>query len=149
MVRQSHGNDSLGNVDLRNKLSSRSSRPSIDSKTMRPSEGSVSVRRPMHEPVDAGMSRNRVLDPRDPALLGRTASSRTTHGLSTMDPGRSYSSWTLDNLRRRSPERSLRPSASRGFSPERSREDLQGRSLIRTYGEGRPSSSMRMSPPKH
>lgn len=149
MVSQSRNNDSRANVDLRDKLSSRSSRPSIDSKTVRPPEGSVSARRPMHEPVDAGMSRNRVLDPRDPALLGRTPSSRTTHHLSTMDPGRSYSSWTLDNLRRRSPERSFRPSASRGFSPERSREDLQGRSLIRAYGEGRPSSSMRMSPPRH
>lgn len=156
MVRQSHSNDSRGNVDLRDKLSSRTSRPSIDNKTMRTPEASVSARNPMHEPMDAGITRNRVLDPRDPVLnprdpviMGRTPSSRNTHDLSMMNPGRSYPSWTLDNIRRRSPERHLRPSASRGFSPERNREDLQGRSLIRGYGDGRSSASVRISPPRH
>lgn len=142
---QSQNSGVRGNVDLRDKLLSRTSRPSVDSKSMRPPESTVSTRHPLDEQRNTGIPRHPMLEQRDASILGRYPSSRNTSELSAADPGRTYSSWTLDNLRRRSPERLYHSSAHRGISPERSREDLQRRA-VRAYDDGRSSSYMRVSP---
>ncbi|KMT07653.1 hypothetical protein BVRB_6g147780 [Beta vulgaris subsp. vulgaris] len=143
--RQSHNSDSHGNIDLRDKLLSRTSRPSVDNKIMRPPESTVSVRHPLGEPRDPGIVRHTVVGARDTSILGRYPSSRNPSDLSTVVPSRPYTSWTLENLRRRSPERLYHSSARRELSPERSREDSQRRP-IRAYDDGRSSSCMRISP---
>lgn len=148
---QSQNSDSYGNIDLRDKLlsktSSKTSRPLVDSKPMRPSESTFSTRHPLVEHRNTGLPRQPMLEPRDTSVLGRYPSPRNRSELSTVDHGRNYSSWTLDNLRRRSPERLYHSSVCRGLSPERSREDLQRRP-IRAYDDGRSSSCMRISPPR-
>ncbi|XP_074295961.1 uncharacterized protein LOC141623703 [Silene latifolia] len=146
----------LRNVDLREKLSSKTSRPSADSMSMRPSADSMSMRPPesaasTRHPVDprvAGMTKHPVLDSRDTSILGRFPPSRHPSELSAIPP-RSYPSSTLENVRRRSPE-NLRQS-----SPEilrrRSPEDLWRRSpqILRPRSPERllpPSASRGLSP---
>ncbi|KAH9619488.1 hypothetical protein KSS87_007350 [Heliosperma pusillum] len=53
---------------------------------------------------------------------------------------------SVEGLRRRSPERPFHPSAARGHSPLRSREEMQRRPLIRPYDEERSTAYLRMSP---
>ncbi|XP_056682643.1 uncharacterized protein [Spinacia oleracea] len=145
--RQSQNSDSHGNIDLRDKLSSRTSRQSVDNKAIRPPESAVTTRHPLVEPRNTGLPRYPILEPRDASILGRYPSSRNPSELSVVNPGRAYSSWTLDNLRRRSPEKLYHSSACRVLSPERSREDLQRRPIRGPYDDGR-SSCMRVSPPR-
>lgn len=151
-VRKSQNNDSWGNVDLRDTLSSRTSQPPVNSKLMYPTEAAFSTRRAVPELRDARITRQSMFEPGDTAVLGRSQSSRNTSGLSMLDPGRTYPSWTLNNSRRLSPERiSHHPATARGLSPERSSEALQRslelqRSLVRAYGDERSSSCLRISP---
>lgn len=146
-IRQSENTDSHGNIDLRDKLLSRTSRPSVDSKTIRPPESTArGTGYPLVEPRETGITRHPMLESRNASILGQYPSSRNPSDLPIMEPPRSYSSWTLDNLRRRSPERLYHSSSRRALSPERSREDLQRRP-IRACDDGR-SSSMRMTPPR-
>ncbi|KAL2904181.1 SEC23-interacting protein [Bienertia sinuspersici] len=144
-IRQSQNTDAHDNIDLRDKLLSKTSRSSVGSKTLHPSESTVTTRHPMAEPRNSGIIRHPMLEPRGTSILGQYPSSRNPSDLPIMEPGRPYTSWTLDNLRRRSPERLYQSSSRRGLSPERSREDLQ-RMPIRAYDGGRSSSCMRISP---
>jgi len=151
MVRKSQNNDSWGSVDLRYKLSRRTSQPSVNSKMMYQPEAPFSTRRAVPELRDAQMARQSMFEPRDTAVLGRIPSSRNTSGLSMLDPGRTCPSWTLNSSRRLSPERISHPATARGLSPERSGEALQRsldlqRSLVRAYGDERSSSCLRISP---
>lgn len=143
-VRRLQKNDSLGDVDLRYKLSSRTSQPSVDSKLMHQPEATFSTRHTVPEPRDAGIARHPMFEPRDISTVGRIPSSRNTSHLSTLGPGRTYPSWALDNVRRRSPE-SILPSATAGGLSHESREELS-RSLIRAYGDERSSSCLRVNP---
>ncbi|KAL9226294.1 hypothetical protein vseg_002124 [Gypsophila vaccaria] len=124
----------LRHVDLRDKLSSRTSRPSIDSMSMRPLESDGSVRHFLVDPRIVGMTRPPILEPRDASILGRFPLSRNPIDLPEVGPPRSVSSWTLENLRRRSPEglRQRSPGGLRRRSPEilrrRSPEVLRRRS---------------------
>ncbi|XP_057528848.1 uncharacterized protein LOC130807596 isoform X1 [Amaranthus tricolor] len=136
---------SHGNLDLRDKLLSRNSMTSVNIKAVRSPESTLTTRHSLVPSRDAGIVRQPLLESRNISILGRYPSSRNPSDLSVMEPTRPCSSWTLDNLRRRSPERLYRSSAPRGISPERSREDLQRRS-IRVYDDGRPASCIRSSP---
>ncbi|XP_041012805.1 uncharacterized protein LOC121256199 [Juglans microcarpa x Juglans regia] len=93
--RRVHDGDDQKCVDLREKLS----------KTIRP-------------PLTTLDSRQRFVEPKDTGFLGRIPSTRSPDDLPRMDSMRaSYSTWTLDHLRRRSPDRALGIGTSRGLSP--------------------------------
>ncbi|XP_028754363.1 uncharacterized protein LOC114744038 isoform X2 [Neltuma alba] len=77
-------------------------------------------------------SKQNLSEPRETSMLGRIPSARSSGDLARMESVRSsYSPWTLDHIRRRSPEGL--PSTSRGISPQRKMEDLQRRPSNRTY----------------
>ncbi|KAK9707324.1 hypothetical protein RND81_07G189200 [Saponaria officinalis] len=175
--RESRKSESLRNIDLREKLSSKTSRPSADSMRMRPPESAASTRHPVLDPRVTGMTRHPVLESRDTRIIGRLPPSRHPSELSAVAP-RSYPSWALENSRQGSPEvlrrispevlrlrstkemgrrspdvsrqrspvKLLRPSAVGGISPQRSREELQIRPLMRSYDDGRSTSYVRISP---
>ncbi|CAI0627558.1 unnamed protein product [Linum tenue] len=83
----------------------------------------------------------RMSDPRETSLMGRIPSSGSPSEFSRMESSRnSYSPWTLDHIRRRSPDRVMR--TSRGFSPPRHVDEVQGRSLGRYTDDVRPVSYM-------
>ncbi|KAG2707404.1 hypothetical protein I3843_05G134500 [Carya illinoinensis] len=89
-------------------------------------------------------SRQRFVEPKDTGFLGRIASTRSPDDLPRMDSMRaSYSTWTLDDLRRRSPDRALGIGTSRGLSPPRNVEELHGRPLKRTTDNIRAVQYMR------
>ncbi|KAB5545294.1 hypothetical protein DKX38_013406 [Salix brachista] len=81
-------------------------------------------------------ARHRLPDPKDTNILGRIPPTRSADDLHHMDSSRnSFSPWTLDHIRRRSPDRVM--SSSRGFSPPRNMDNLQRRPLNRTYNDVR------------
>ncbi|CAO2829091.1 unnamed protein product [Amaranthus hypochondriacus] len=131
MTRQSQNNDSHDTIDLRDKLLSRNSGSSVDGKAMPLPESIVSSWHPLVQTRDAGITRHPVLESRDISIIGRYPFSGNPIDLSLMDSSgrsRTYSSWTLDNLRRRSPDRLHHSSARRAISSER-RENLQRRAI--------------------
>lgn len=108
-----HDNDDRKFGDLRDKLRkmARPSMPSLD-------------------------SRQRLPEPKENGFFERIPSARSADDLSKMDLHRnSYSPWTADPLRRRSPDRM--PSTSRGLSPQRNVEEIQRRPLNRTLDDVR------------
>lgn len=108
-----HHNDDRKFGDLRDKLR-KMARPSIPS-------------------LD---SRQRLPEPKENGFLERIPSARSADDLSKMDSHRnSYSPWTADPLRRRSPDRM--PSTSRGLSSQRNVEEIQRRPLNRTLDDVR------------
>ncbi|XP_049365859.1 uncharacterized protein LOC125830734 isoform X2 [Solanum verrucosum] len=79
---------------------------------------------------------------RSVSILGRAPSARNADALPMMDSIRnSYSPWTLDRLRRRSPDGVH--SSSRGISPPRRGEELQRRPPVTPYDDPRLSSYTR------
>uniref|UniRef100_A0A5B7AJ58 Putative Sterile alpha motif domain-containing protein isoform 2 n=1 Tax=Davidia involucrata TaxID=16924 RepID=A0A5B7AJ58_DAVIN len=121
--------DDQNEADLRNTLS----------RAVRPSSTSlISTRQRMPEPNDA---RQRMPEPKDASRLGRIPSTRSADALPQMDSLRnSYSPWTLDHLRRRSPDGVL--GTSRGLLQQRNGEELLKRPLIRSYDNVRTVSYM-------
>lgn len=86
-------------------------------------------------------SKHNLSEPRETSMLGRIPSARSSGDLARMESVRSsYSPWTLDHIRRRSPEGF--PSTSRGISPQRNMEDLQRRPSNRTYDSIRSAPSI-------
>ncbi|XP_039047677.1 uncharacterized protein LOC120188271 [Hibiscus syriacus] len=73
--------------------------------------------------------RDRVPESRDTSILGKIPSTRSVDDFPHVTTSRSYSPWTLEHLRRKSPERIM--GASRGLSPSRNVE-LQRRPVNRT-----------------
>ncbi|GMI99730.1 hypothetical protein like AT1G70180 [Hibiscus trionum] len=85
--------------------------------------------------------RERVPESRETSILGRIPSTRSADDLPHVTPSRnSYSPWTLDHLRRRSPERVM--GSSRGLSPPRNVGEIQRRQVNRTYDDVRTVSYM-------
>ncbi|KAG5240837.1 ankyrin repeat and SAM domain-containing protein [Salix suchowensis] len=81
-------------------------------------------------------ARHRLPDPKDTNILGRIPPTRSADDLHHMDSSRnSFSPWTLDHIRRRSPDRVM--NSSRGFSPPRNMDNLQRRPLNKTYNDVR------------
>ncbi|KAH9709167.1 SAM domain-containing protein [Citrus sinensis] len=113
VVRRSQNDDDCEFMDLREKLS----------RTGQPPHSSLDTRQCLPES-------------RETSILGRIPVSRSTNDLPQMNSSRSsYSAWTLDHIRRRSPERIV--GSSRGLSPPRNVEDLQRKPLSRTYDDMR------------
>ncbi|KAA8533086.1 hypothetical protein F0562_033381 [Nyssa sinensis] len=120
--------DGQNGLDLRDTLS----------RGVRPTSTTLSTRQRMPEPNDA---RQRMPERKDGSILGQIPSTRSADALPQMDSLRnSYSPWTLDRLRRRSPDGLL--GTSRGLSPPRKEEELLKRPMIRTYDNGRTVSYM-------
>ncbi|XP_058192911.1 uncharacterized protein LOC131310116 [Rhododendron vialii] len=117
--------DKRNGVDLRETLS-RVARP-------RPSAVGGSIRQHAPEPTD---SRHFVPERKNVSMLGQIPSMRSSDAFLRMDSLRnSYSPWTLDSLRQRSPDRVVR--TSRNLSPLRNDEQIGKRPLIRTYDDAR------------
>ncbi|KAJ7943589.1 Sterile alpha motif domain-containing protein [Quillaja saponaria] len=127
-TRQGENGNDRKNMDLREKLS-KASCPSVTS-------------------ID---SRQRLPESKDRSILARIPPARSADDLTRMESIRSsYSPWTLDHIRRRSPDgypsssrgvfhqRNVEelhrryPSASRGLSPQRNVEEMPRRPLNRT-----------------
>ncbi|KAL2349357.1 hypothetical protein Fmac_003357 [Flemingia macrophylla] len=107
--RQADSNGSKRHMDLREKLSKAS-----------------------HPLTNSYNSKQHVPESRETSLLRQIPSARSSDDLLRMESMRSsYSPWTLDHIRRRSPDGF--PNASRGISPQRDIQDLQRRPLNRTY----------------
>ncbi|KAL1317291.1 hypothetical protein HN51_069366 [Arachis hypogaea] len=86
----------------------------------------------VRSPMTSFNSKQRELEPRETSMIRRIPSARSSDDLMRMESMRSsYSPWTLDHIRRRSPDGF--PSSSRRISPQRNVEDLQRRPLNRTY----------------
>lgn len=100
--------------------------------------GPVGVR---HRIPDLSDDRQRISEPTTTTMPGRIHSTRSMEALPQMDLMRSsYSPWTLDHIRRKSPDRVL--DKSRGLSPARNPEEPQRRSVMRTYDDLRNSTYM-------
>ncbi|XP_039069547.1 uncharacterized protein LOC120216102 isoform X2 [Hibiscus syriacus] len=78
---------------------------------------------------------------RETSILSRIPSTRNANDLPRVTTSRSsYSPWTLDHLRQRSPERVM--GASRGLSPQRNVGEIQRRQVSRTIDDVRTVSYM-------
>ncbi|KAK7407286.1 hypothetical protein VNO78_09074 [Psophocarpus tetragonolobus] len=107
--RQADSNGSKRHIDLREKLS-----------------------KATHPLPNSFNSKQHVPESRETSLLRQIPSARSSDDLLRMESMRSsYSPWTLDHIRRRSPDRF--PTTSRGISPQRDVQDIQRRPLNRTY----------------
>lgn len=107
--RQNDSNGSKRHVDLREKLSKAS-----------------------HPLTNSFNSKQHMPESRETSLLRQVPSARSSDDLMRMESMRSsYSPWTLDHIRRRSPDGF--PSTSRGISPQRDAQDLSRRPMNRTY----------------
>ncbi|CAI8587687.1 unnamed protein product [Vicia faba] len=114
--KRTESNGNKRNVDLREKLS----------KTAYP-------------PTNSFNSKQRMPEPRETSSYRLVPSARSSEDLMRMESMRSsYSPWTLDQIRQRSPDGF--PSSSRGISPQRNVGDPQRRPLNRTYDGVRPVS---------
>lgn len=112
--RRDESNDNNRNVDLREKL-----------------------KKTAHPPTNSFNSKQHMPEPREPSLFRPVPSARSSDDIMRMESMRnSYSPWTLDQIRQRSPEEY--PSTSRGISPQRNAGDPQRRPLNRTYDGVRP-----------
>ncbi|KAE8023396.1 hypothetical protein FH972_009095 [Carpinus fangiana] len=135
----------IGRDDLRFKLmqknASRRAQSDGDQKRVDLREKLSKALRPPVTNVD---SRHSLLEPKDTGFLGRIPSTRSVDDLPVMNSIRgSYSTWTLDHLRRRSPDRARGIGTSRGLSPPRNMEELQRRPLNRTHDDVRSVPYMR------
>lgn len=123
----SDDDDDQRHGDLREKLTKAVQRPvpSVESR----------AQQRLPEPQESGFF-SRVSSTRSADVLPRGPATISADDLPHMDSLRnSYSPWTLDHLRRRSPERVQ--VTYRGLSPQRNVEDLQRRPLNRTYDDVR------------
>lgn len=128
--RQNQSNGHLSNTDLRNRLSRKATQPS---NTLRPAEAAQPVL----------LARQSMAEPRDTSILGQHPSARTVSDFPVVVPARtSYSPWTLDNLRRRSPDASLR-SSSTALSPENDLDQQPRRSIIQPFENGKSNTYIR------
>ena len=126
MLGQVRGDIQRNGVDLRETLS----RAAGHSTT------SLSVRQRIPERADA---RHLVPERKEASIMSQYPSTRSADTLFQMESvdslRKSYSPWTLDQLRRRSPDRALR--TSRNLLPQRRNEDVMSRPLLRTYDDAR------------
>ncbi|KAJ4828040.1 hypothetical protein Tsubulata_050176, partial [Turnera subulata] len=141
VFRRAQSDDDHNKMDLREKLS----------RTVQPSG----------PPLGSFDAPQRMPEPRNSSLLGQIPSRRSADDLHQMDARRnSYSPWTLDHIRRRSPDRldhirrrspdrldhvrrrSPDRVLGRGLSPPRNVNSLQRRPLNRTMDDVRPVSFM-------
>ncbi|XP_059648936.1 uncharacterized protein LOC132294926 [Cornus florida] len=121
VLRQVQSDGKQNGVDLRDTLS----------REIRSSTSNPNMRQRMPEPT-----RLHISEPMDVSIFSRIPSTRSADALPQIDSLRnSYSPWTLDRLRRRSPDETFR--TSRGRSPRRNEEELPKRPLMRIYDDVR------------
>ncbi|CAA3001371.1 bicaudal C homolog 1-like [Olea europaea subsp. europaea] len=90
------------------------------------------VKHGMHDAI------HQLYEPRISSITAHMPDSRTVNDVPTVDSViNSYSPWTMDRLRQRSPGEFL--GSSRVLSPPRREEELQRRRPVRTYDDGRMS----------
>ncbi|XP_062111796.1 uncharacterized protein LOC133823190 isoform X2 [Humulus lupulus] len=119
--RQAHSNHDQKFEDLRDKLT----------KAVRP-------------PMSSLDSRQHMSQPKETSVFGRIPSTRSADDLHKMESRRnSYSSWAVDHVRRRSPDRIL--GTSSGLSPQRNVEEIRRRPLSRALDDGRSIAYMSKS----
>ncbi|XVE92506.1 hypothetical protein REPUB_Repub01dG0103300 [Reevesia pubescens] len=134
VLRRAQSDDNQKGMDLREKLS-RMGQPPVNGYMTHQRMPDSRERMPdprerMPEP------REQMPESRETSILGRIPSSRSVDDLPRVTTSRSsYSPWTLDHLRQRSPDRVM--GASRGLSPPRNVEELQRRPVNRTYDDVR------------
>ncbi|WVZ10461.1 hypothetical protein V8G54_014991 [Vigna mungo] len=128
----------IGKDDLRLKLMQKSaSRHSDSNGSKRHMDLREKLSKTTHSLTNSFSSKQRMPESRETSLLRQIPSARSSDDLMRMESMRSsYSPWTLDHIRRRSPD--AFPSTSRGISPQRDVQDLQRRPLNRTYDGVRP-----------
>ncbi|CAK7332767.1 unnamed protein product [Dovyalis caffra] len=130
----------IGKDDLRYKLLQknvfRRAQSDDDQKTMDLREKLSRTIRPPGPPLSSNLdAQQRMPEPKNTSILGRIPPIRSADDLHHMDSRNSYSPWTLDHIRRRSPDGVI--SSSRGLSPPRNMDNLQRRPLNRTYDDVR------------
>nr|XP_043632555.1 uncharacterized protein LOC122603803 [Erigeron canadensis]XP_043632563.1 uncharacterized protein LOC122603803 [Erigeron canadensis] len=82
-------------------------------------------------------TRQSIPEPSNGSMTRHFTSMRTSEAPSQMDfLTSSYSPWTLDHIRRKSPDRVLH--ISRGLSPPQRNEEPQRRPIMRAYQDSRP-----------
>lgn len=123
----------LDGNDLRLKLMRKSASRQADSNgNKRHMDLREKLSKATHPLTNSYNSKQHVPESRETSLLRPIPSARSSDDLMRMESMRSsYSPWTLDHIRRRSPDGF--PSASRGISPQRDVQDIQRRPLRRTY----------------
>lgn len=128
----------IGKDDLRLKLMQKSaSRQADNNGSKRHMDLREKLSKTTHPLTNSFNTKQRMPESRETSLLRQIPSARSSDDLMRMESMRSsYSPWTLDHIRRRSPEGF--PSTSRGISPQRDVQDLQRRPLNRTYDGVRP-----------
>ncbi|KAJ6719520.1 PA-PL1 PHOSPHOLIPASE FAMILY [Salix purpurea] len=135
----------IGKDDLRYKLMQknvfRRARSDDDQKTVDLREKLSRTVQPPGHPLSTNLdARQRMPEPTDTGILGRIPPTRSADDLHHMYSSRnSFSPWTLDHIRRRSPDR---VTSSRGLSPPRNLDHLQRRPLNRAYDDVRTVSYM-------
>ncbi|XP_057948549.1 uncharacterized protein LOC131144144 isoform X2 [Malania oleifera] len=113
MFKQTESKDQHNSMDLREKLS-----------------------RTVFPPLTSIDMQQHIPQRKDISLLGRGPPTKIANYLPQIEPMRnSYSAWTLERIRRRSPERIL--SSSRGLSPQRNAEELQKRIMVSSFDDVR------------
>lgn len=127
----------IGKDDLRLKLIQKSaSRQAESNDKKRHGDLREKLSKAVQPPRDSFNSKPRMPEPRERSLLRQLPPARSSDDLMRMESMRSsYSPWTLDHIRQRSPDGF--PSTSRGISPQRNAGDLQRRPLNRTYDSAR------------
>ncbi|XP_017427590.1 uncharacterized protein LOC108335898 isoform X3 [Vigna angularis] len=128
----------LDGNDLRLKLMQKSASRHADSNgSKRHMDLREKLSKTTHSLTNSFSSKQRMPESRETSLLRQIPSARSSDDLMRMESMRSsYSPWTWDHIRRRSPDGF--PSTSRGISPQRDVQDLQRRPLNRTYDGVRP-----------
>ncbi|KAK7309525.1 hypothetical protein RJT34_06324 [Clitoria ternatea] len=123
----------IGKDDLRLKLMRKSASRQNDSNgSKRHVDLREKLTKAVHPPANSYNAKQSVPESRETSLMRQTPSARSSDDLLRMESMRSsYSPWTLEHIRRRSPDGF--PSTSRGISPQRDVQDLQRRPLNRTY----------------
>lgn len=129
----------IGKDDLRMKLIQKSASRRTESNDG--SKRNIDLREKLsktaHPPTNNFNPKQRMPEPRETSMFRPVSSARSSDDIMRMESMRSsYSPWTLDQIRQRSPDGF--PSTSRGISPQRNVGDLQGRPVNRTYDGGRP-----------
>ncbi|KAJ9172096.1 hypothetical protein P3X46_015379 [Hevea brasiliensis] len=135
----------IGKDDLRFKLMQKNDRrraqSDYDQKTMDLREKLSRAVHPSGPPPSSLDAWQRMPDTKDNSILGRIPPTRSADNLPRIDSSRnSYSPWTLDHIRRRSPDRII--GSSRGLTPPRNVEELQRRQLNSTFDDARTVSYM-------
>ncbi|XP_065860962.1 uncharacterized protein [Euphorbia lathyris] len=134
----------IGKNDLRYKLMqknvSRRAQSNYDEKSMDLRQKLSRTVQPPGPPYNTTDTRQNM-STKSSSVLGRIPLARSVDNLPRMDVSRSsYSPWTLDHIRRRSPDRVI--GSSRGLSPPRNVEDLPRRPVSRTFEDPRAFSYM-------